>query len=51
MSLQKNFSQCDDYIKKIDQKVRMEDFKRVEGTEKNLSDLKILFADLKKIVF
>jgi hypothetical protein len=50
MSLNKLFNQCDDYLKKIDQKIRMEDYKRTESTEKNLSDLKILFGDFKKIV-
>jgi hypothetical protein len=50
MSLNKLFSQCDDYLKKIDQKIRTEDYKRPEITEKNLSDLKILLGDFKKIV-
>lgn len=50
MSLQKLFTQCDEYLRKIDQKIRMEDYKRIETTERNLSDIKILFGDFKKIV-
>ena len=48
--MQKLFNQCDDYIRKIDQKARSEDYKRVEATEKNLSELKILLGDLKSTV-
>ena len=50
MSISKLFTQCEEYLKKIDQKTRMEDYKRTEGTEKNLSEIKILFADFKKYV-
>ena len=50
MSISKLFSQCDEYLKKIDQKIRMEDYKRTDTTEKNLSEIKILFADFKKYV-
>jgi len=50
ISISKLFTQCDDYLKKIDQKIRLEDYKRIEITEKNLSDIKILFGDFKKIV-
>jgi len=50
MSIQKLFSQFDDYMKKIDQRTRNEDYKSIESTEKNLSDLRILLGDSKKLV-
>lgn len=50
MSIQKLFTQCDDYLKKIDLKIRNEDYKKVDLTEKNLSEIKILFADFKRTV-
>ena len=50
MSISKLFSQCDDLLKKIDIKVRMESYKRTDATEKNISEIKILFADVKKYV-
>ena len=50
MSILKLFTQCDEYLKKIDQKIRTEDYKRPDTTEKNLSEIKILFADFKKYV-
>lgn len=50
MSMQKLFTQCDDYLKKIDLKIRNEDYKRIENTEKNLNEIKILFSDFKRTV-
>lgn len=50
MSIQKLLARFNDYIKKIDQKIKNEDYKTVEITEANLSDLKILLNDSKKIV-
>lgn len=50
MSIQKQFSQFEDYMKKIDQRTRNEDYKRIDATEKNLSDLKTLLSDSKRIV-
>jgi len=50
MSIQKILPQFDDYMKKIDQRTRNEDYKRIDATEKNLSDLRILLSDSKKIV-
>ena len=50
MSIQKLFTQFDDYMKKIDQRTRNEDYKRIDATEKNLSDLRILMSDSKRIV-
>jgi CHASE3 domain sensor protein len=50
MSIQELFSKFDDYMKKIDQKTKNEDYKRIESTEKNLNDLKILLMDSKRIV-
>lgn len=48
--MQKLFSQFEDYMKKIDQRTRNEDYKRIDATEKNLADLKILQCDSKRIV-
>lgn len=50
MSIQKLFTQFDDYMKKIDQRTRIEDYKRIDQTEKNLTDLRVLISDSKKIV-
>ena len=50
MSIQKLFVQFDDYMKKIDQRTRNEDDKRIDATEKNLSDLRVLQSDSKRIV-
>jgi hypothetical protein len=50
MSIQKLLAQFEDYMKKIDKKAKIEDYKRVEATERNLSDLKILLNDSGKIV-
>jgi len=50
MSIQKLISQFEDYMKKIDQRTRNEDYKTVDATEKNISDLKILLSDSKRIV-
>lgn len=50
MSIQKRLAQFDDYMKKIDQISRNEDYKRVDASEKNLIDLKTLLNDCKRIV-
>lgn len=50
MSLQKLLAQFDDYMRKIDQKAKNEDYKSVDATQKNLTDLKILLNDSIKIV-
>ncbi len=50
MALQKSFLQFEDIIKKIDIKIRNEDFKDLDLTNKNLSDLKVLLTSSNKTV-
>ena len=50
MALQKSFQQFEEFIKKIDTKIRMEDFKDMDITNKNISDLKTLLTSTSKTV-
>lgn len=50
-SIQKSITQFEDYIKKIDQRIRTEDFKNLDMTERNLNDLKTLSASCTKTVY
>ena len=49
-TIAKLLSQFEDYMKKIDQRIKGEDYKLIDETEKNISNLKILINDSKKIV-
>jgi hypothetical protein len=50
MALQKLFHQFEDIIKKIDIKIRNEDFRDLDISNKNLNDLKTLLTSSSKTV-
>jgi hypothetical protein len=50
MSLQKLYVQFEDSIRKIDMKLKYEDFKNMDATSKNISDMKIILSASKKTV-
>jgi hypothetical protein len=50
MALQKLFHQFEDLIKKIDTKIRNEDFKDLDITNQNLNDMKTLLTSSNKTV-
>ena len=50
MSLQKYFQQFEDFIKKIDFKVKNEDFRDLDISNRNISDLKVLLTSSNKTV-
>ena len=50
MSLKKLFSDFEDYLPKIDMKIKYEDLKSLDATSKNLIDMKSLLSSMNKIV-
>jgi hypothetical protein len=50
MSIKAFFTQFDENIKKIDQRVRNENYKDLDNTSKNLNDLRTLLNSCQKIV-
>jgi hypothetical protein len=49
-NIQKLISQFEDYLKKIDQRIRGDDFKNLDLTQKNLNDAKTLKESCIKLV-
>lgn len=50
MALQKNFYQFEDIIKKIDTKIRNEEFSDLDISNQNINDLKTLLTSSSKAV-
>jgi hypothetical protein len=49
-NIQKLLSQLEDYIKKIDQRIRNEDLKNLDQAQRNLNDAKTLRDSCTKLV-
>jgi hypothetical protein len=49
-TVQKNINTFEDYIKKIDQRIRNEDLKNIDLAQKNINDAKTLAASCSKLV-
>lgn len=50
MNLKKQFSQFEDFLPKLDLKMKQEDFKNLDSTSKNIADMKTLLTSMNKIV-
>jgi hypothetical protein len=49
-TIQKNINTFEDYIKKIDQRIRSEDLKNLDGAQKSINDSKALANSCSKLV-
>ncbi len=50
-TIQKNITTFEDYIKKIDQRIRNEDLKNLDLTQKNINDAKTIATSCSKLVY
>jgi len=50
MSIQRLFTQFDDHLRKIEQKIKNENYKSLDSPEKNLFELNVLLKDSGRIV-
>ena len=49
-NIQRLFNLFDDYIKKIDQRIRSEDLKNLDAAQKNINEAKTLVSSCSKLV-
>ena len=49
-TIQKNINTFEDYIKKIDQRIRNEDLKNLDSAQKNINDAKTIITSCSKLV-
>ena len=50
-TIQKNINTFEDYIKKIDQRLRNEDLKNLDMAQKNINESKTLATSCSKLVY
>ncbi len=50
VNIQRLFNQFEEYIKKIDQRIRSEDLKNLDAAQKNINEAKTLVTSCSKLV-